>query len=404
MQKNILYLSYDGLTDALGQSQILPYVIGLSQKFGYRFTIISAEKKENFNSKKQLIESQIKDLPIDWKPIFYYKKPPVLSTLCDLWAMYRKAVALHKEQNFHLVHCRSYLVALIGEKFTSKFQVPFLFDMRGFWADERVDGELWNLKNPLYRSIYCFFKKKEKDFLRKAAHTISLTYNAREEIRSWKDFENIPISVIPCCVDTDLFSQNGEITPHLKEQTLTISYLGSIGTWYMLKEMLVFFKMLLQSYPKARFLFITAENPQIILKEAKKLNLPLTQIEIRKAERREVPAFIAESQLSVFFIKDSYSKKASSATKMAEILAMGVPIITNKIGDNAFLFEKYDYGYLLEDLSAESMQKAIAHIPKLLQKPVNSLRAIANDYFSLEKGIAEYRQIYEQIFQEKSTH
>lgn len=396
MNENILYLSYDGLTDALGQSQILPYLVGLSQKFGYHFTIISAEKKENFNSKKQLIESQIKDLPITWKPIFYHKKPPVFSTLWDLWAMYRKAIALHKEKNFRLVHCRSYLTALIGEKFTNRFQVPFLFDMRGFWADERLDGNLWSLKSPLYRKIYHFFKEKEKDFLRKATHTISLTHNAKNEILSWKGFEKMPISVIPCCVDTDLFCQNEKIT-NPKKEMLTISYLGSIGTWYLLKEMLIFFKMLLQSYPKAKFSFITAENPQIILQEAEKLNLPLTQIEIRKAERREVPALIAESQLSIFFIKDSYSKKASSATKMAEILAMGVPVITNNIGDNAFLFEKYNYGYLLEDLSPESMQKAIAYIPELLQKSAESLRAIAKDYFALEKGIAEYQKVYEKI-------
>jgi len=40
---NILYLSYDGMTDPLGQSQVIPYLEGLSQE-GYRFTLISFEK------------------------------------------------------------------------------------------------------------------------------------------------------------------------------------------------------------------------------------------------------------------------------------------------------------------------------------------------------------------------
>lgn len=402
MNENILYLSYDGLTDPLGQSQVLPYIIGLSKNFSYHFTIISAEKKENFNAKKQLIENQIKDLPITWMPIFYHKKPPVFSTIWDLWVMYQKALNLHKRQVFHLVHCRSYLTALIGERFTDKFQVPFLFDMRGFWADERLDGNIWNIKNPFYKKIYQFFKKKEKDFLQKAAYTISLTHNAKNEILSWKGFEKTPISVIPCCVDTDLFCQNEKINSS-KEQALTISYLGSIGTWYLLREMLVFYKTLLQNYPKAHFLFITGENPQFILQEAEKLELPLSQIKICKAERHEVPTLIAQSDISVFFIKDSYSKKGSSATKMAEILAMGVPIITNDIGDNEFLFEKYNYGYLLQDLSPESMQKAVAHIPKLLQKSADSLRAIAKDYFDLEKGVNEYQRVYTEILQQ-STH
>jgi hypothetical protein len=42
--KNILYVTYDGLTDPLGQSQVIPYLAGLS-KYGHRIHIVSAEKK-----------------------------------------------------------------------------------------------------------------------------------------------------------------------------------------------------------------------------------------------------------------------------------------------------------------------------------------------------------------------
>ena len=43
MNKNILYISYDGITDPLGQSQILPYISELSRK-GLKFHLISFEK------------------------------------------------------------------------------------------------------------------------------------------------------------------------------------------------------------------------------------------------------------------------------------------------------------------------------------------------------------------------
>jgi hypothetical protein len=39
----VLYLTYDGLTDPLGQSQVLPYIVGLSKK-DIDFTVISFEK------------------------------------------------------------------------------------------------------------------------------------------------------------------------------------------------------------------------------------------------------------------------------------------------------------------------------------------------------------------------
>ena len=41
----VLYITYDGLTDPLGQSQVLPYLFWLSKK-GYHFTVLSFEKKE----------------------------------------------------------------------------------------------------------------------------------------------------------------------------------------------------------------------------------------------------------------------------------------------------------------------------------------------------------------------
>ena len=42
--KSVLYLSYDGMTDPLGQSQVIPYLSHISENF--KITIISFEKKK----------------------------------------------------------------------------------------------------------------------------------------------------------------------------------------------------------------------------------------------------------------------------------------------------------------------------------------------------------------------
>ena len=39
---HVLYLSYDGMADPLGQSQVLPYLEGLVSK-GHKFSLISFE-------------------------------------------------------------------------------------------------------------------------------------------------------------------------------------------------------------------------------------------------------------------------------------------------------------------------------------------------------------------------
>ena len=57
----VLYLSYDGITDPLGQSQILPYLKGLSQK-GYFFYLVGFEKKDAYKKQKEGIENEIRVL------------------------------------------------------------------------------------------------------------------------------------------------------------------------------------------------------------------------------------------------------------------------------------------------------------------------------------------------------
>ena len=127
MVKNVLYLSYDGMTDPLGQSQVLPYIIGLTKK-GFHFHLISFEKPDRFHAHKKDILKICEDNNIVWVPMLYTKRPPLLSTVWDVWRMKRKAFSLNKEHSFSIVHCRSYLSALIGLSMKRKFKTAFLFD------------------------------------------------------------------------------------------------------------------------------------------------------------------------------------------------------------------------------------------------------------------------------------
>ena len=73
--------------------------------------------------------------------------------------------------------------------------------------DERVDGGLWNLKNPIYKLVYKYFKNKEKQFLIHSDHTISLTHNGKKNIINQSIFSHLKknISVIPCCTVLNFF-------------------------------------------------------------------------------------------------------------------------------------------------------------------------------------------------------
>ncbi|HNA40243.1 MAG TPA: glycosyltransferase, partial [Chitinophagales bacterium] len=270
MPINSLYISYDGMTDPLGQSQVIPYLIGLT-KNGYHISLISCEKAENFALYQSKIATLLSENNIQWHPISYTKKPPILSTLYDVYRIKKLATQLHHKQHFSIIHCRSYIAALVGLQLKKKLGLKFIFDMRGFWANERVDGNIWRLNNPIYRLVFNYFKKKEIEFLENADYTISLTHNAKEEILSWKNIKNNPIKieVIPCCVDLQLFNKTQiqqeklytlQNELQIRQGDYVLLYLGSIGTWYMLDEMMEFFSVLKQKKEHAKFLFVTKEE------------------------------------------------------------------------------------------------------------------------------------------------
>jgi glycosyltransferase involved in cell wall biosynthesis len=387
----ILYLTYDGLTDPLGQSQVLPYLCGLSPD--YAISIISFEKTARFKESESKIAEICSQHNIHWHPLRYHKNPPVLATLFDIGKLWFKARQLYKLDGVSVVHCRSYITALVGLWMKRKYTVKFIFDMRGFWADERVDGGLWNLKNPLYRTVYSFFKKKEKEFLAEADHVVSLTEAAVSEMKTW-NISLAPITVIPTCVDLELFNpQKIKASVQAKVRTelgLTLNdfvlvYSGSIGTWYLLDEMLTFFSQLKKEKPEAKFLILTRDS--LALED-----YPYRQdVIITAVEYNMMPTYLSLGTAAVFFIKPAYSKKASSATKMAELMAMKLPFVANsKIGDVESLTSQYPEGIVLEEFTATAYQQAIV---RLGIKKGDYNPAVLN-YFSLTRGINLYRSVY----------
>ena len=392
------------MTDPLGQSQVLPYLLGLS-KLGYHITLLSAEKKEAYKNNKNTINQIIQNVDITWEPIIYSKTPPVFSTIYDYYVLRNKAIALHKKNKYYLVHCRSYISALVGITLKKSYNIPFIFDMRGFWADERIDGNIWNLNNPIHYIIYKYFKKKEKEFLNFADAIICLTEKARIEIISWKDIINeaSKIRVIPCCVDTNFFDPEKVDTSmiakkkllyNIKEKDLILGYVGSIGTWYMLDEMLDFFKFLKNKNENVKFLFITNEVKDNIIVSANKKDIKEEDIVIISGSRYEMPALISLFDYGIFFIKPVYSKMASSPTKQGEIMAMCKPIICNEgIGDTDIIINKFKAGVIVKNFNCA---EAVDNLEKF-EFNKDLIRQGSVDYFSLEKGIIEYQSVYKKV-------
>ena len=262
--------------------------------------------------------------------------------------------------------------------------------MRGFWADERVDGKLWDLKNPIYKWVYNYFKRKELQFLNNADYTVSLTFSGKEEMLKWKGVNGLKnrLEVIPCCADLNLFKPvEGD------SKIFTLGYLGSIGTWYLLDEMLLFYKGILEREKSAVFHFLTKEEPNIILERAKELGVSCDKMIIEESSRSDIPYKTRNWSYSIFFILPSFSKKSSSPTKQGELMGMGIPVICNDgVGDVKEIVQKYKSGLIVDLNSKFDFDKVFSH-----EFEQTNIVNGARDYFSLQMGIKKYEMIYNQI-------
>ena len=373
--KKILFISYDGMTDPLGQSQVIPYLQGLSQH-GYDIFLLSCEKKQAFLQNKTLVDAMLKGYNIQWVSLNYTKNPPVFSTLIDIIKLRKAAKKIHQQHQISMVHTRPGVPALVGLWMKKKKGVKFLNDIREFYADSRVEGGMWNIKNPLYKTVYKFFKRKETEELEQSDGIVCLTYAAEKIITEWPVYKkNIPLEVIPCSADLALFDPSRinreekatlKRSLNIKEEDIVVSYLGSIGGWYLTDEMMQFCKILSDKKPATKFLFISPHRHDEIVAAASKYGVPPEKIITRKANRQQVPLLLSLSDYSVFFIRPCYSKQSSSPTKHGEIMAMGIPLITNGgVGDVEEIVLKYNSGIVLNEFSEAAFESAaaIARLP-----------------------------------------
>ncbi|MBK9533337.1 MAG: hypothetical protein IPO42_16410 [Chitinophagaceae bacterium] len=75
---------------------------------------MSCEKKQVYEQHKNSIQQLLEAANITWIPLNYTKKPPVVSTLLDIFKLKKAAKKIHREHKLDMVHTRPGVPALIG--------------------------------------------------------------------------------------------------------------------------------------------------------------------------------------------------------------------------------------------------------------------------------------------------
>lgn len=393
--RGALYISYDGMLEPLGQSQVLAYLKRLA--IDWRIHLISFEKADDWANveERERIARGIAGAGIVWHPLRYHKRPSALATAWDIARGITVGLWQVKRHRLRIVHARSYVPSVMALVIKRMTGAKYLFDMRGFWADERVDGGLWPRGGAMYRVAKGF----ERRFLLAADHVVSLTQAAVREMTRFDYLQGYmpPVTVIPTCADLGRFAPLARVR---RGSGFWLGYVGSAGTWYLFDEVAACFAQLLRMQPDARFRILNRGEHAYIRERLAAAGVPAESVELTTANHADVPHQMAGMDAGIFFIKPVFSKQASAPTKLAEFLGCGVPCLCNEgVGDMAEILTGERVGVALKSFDEAALKHGLYQLLGLVADPATAARCVAaaQRHFSLDEGAARYRCIYESI-------
>lgn len=398
----VLYLTYDGILEPLGQSQVLSYLERLAQDFS--ITILSFEKPHDLRSGQRIdaMRRRLDSLGIKWTPLKYHKRPPVLSTAWDIICAIRCARRLAAEGPPDIVHARSYVPAAIALSVARATGAKFLFDMRGFWVDEKVEAGAWK-KGGL---IYLVAKWFERRFLGRADAVVSLSHEALRHLphlglRSERD---IPIEVIPTCVDVQRFAPRPKDAGRLAALGLrggpVVGCVGTLRNRYFRQDTIQYLAYLTHAMEGLQVLIVTRDDHAQLRRDATDAGLDAHRLVLASADFSEMPEMVSLIDVGVFFMKPVFSQKGSAATKMAEFLACGVPVVVNDgVADSSAIVRNERVGVVMPDTSPRSFEGSLPAVKALFgdRETSRRCREVAVRLFDVDAGAARYRMLYRAL-------
>ena len=392
----VLYLTRNGLLEPLGQSQIWPYLRGLSSD--YRITLISFEKPADRSdtSAMQRMSHQCASHGIRWIPLKFRMNPrpwaPAVAisqlALIALWQW------CHGSRP-QFVHARSYVPAAIALLLHRLTGVPFIFDMRALWPEELITAGYIRRSSLIHLALLWL----ERCCLHEAGAVVSLTQAAVGYLKEQypRELAGQRITVIPTCADVQRFQLSDPVpTPPM--------VIGCIGTvlsgWFLIDWLHAFFDAIARADSTARFELISRDDPEAILAKLQPSPTWSDRLRIEAASPAQMPDIVQRHTASVMFFTCGLSKLGSSPTRMAEVLGCGRPVVANPgVGDVADIVRRRNVGVLAHGIESSAMDACVAELLVLLTdlKLSSRCRLAAEDLFSLESGISAYRDIYSRL-------
>ena len=384
--RKVLFITYDGLLDPLGRSQILPYIIGLSKK-GLVFTVLSFEKKHSAYEIDKL-KKLLKSFNISWYSLKFRrgKFQGILRIIKG--AIYVRKIL--KSKNVDIVHLRAILPAII---FTFAFiKKKFIYDIRSF-AGQWVDTKAIR-KGSILEKVFLIF---EKHLIKNASGLVVLDSSGGEFLKDYFRTRK-PYKVIP--TSTDISKYKSIIKK--QNQIIRFVFVGGVQFPYLTFEALSFIKQLIDLGFKCSIDFINKGDHKLIKDLAKKINFPKEMFNVFELPNEEMPDVLINYDCGLVFIAEGYWLKMCSPTKIGEYLAAGLFIIsleginiTDRFTKKYKCFDLVRRDFLKRKITLIEAEKVIHKIKSPYVSQIS--KDVALKYYDLNNALENYFDLYNEI-------
>lgn len=404
--KRILYVTADGLLQALGYSQVVRVVSELAQR-GQPYDILSMERAQDLERKEDraALERHLRSVDVNWSVLHYEEPRSSAGAIRNIARLCTELTWRTVTRRYALIHARSYHGAFAAALARRATGTPYLFDARGYWIDERLESGRW-FSQPFALRVA---REVERQLFVSAAAVVTLTELQANDVRSgsFGPAGRRPVVVIPTCADYDEFRPGQrDHFDHVPEQVrarlsgkLVIGLVGAVNRFYLSEDSVRLLARILDLSEAAHVLAISAQQSEHLgLFSAH--GIPPERYTVVSAAHWAMPEWMSLMDWAIMLLDETPAKRAAMPTKLAEFFAAGVRIV--QFGCNSEVRDwvaRSGSGWILPDLQPPSLNAAARHITSAPRNEhaLRAARERTEAHFGLASGVSRYHRLLTEL-------
>jgi glycosyltransferase involved in cell wall biosynthesis len=306
-----------------------------------------------------------------------------------------------------ILHVHSAFYPRIDAGLKRALGVRVLLDYHGSAPEEAVMNGLCRRGDGRHMSL----KRLERVCVMNADRLVCVSETHRDELLAELGTAAPPVTVIPCCADTRLFSRDEKAREERRRRLkldgkFVVAYAGNFPAWNPAGETAKVLARIARAFPDAHPMVVCARAHHPMLeRELVAQGVQGGGFTLADAPHERMPEWLSAADMAVLVRAESPVNRVAFPVKLAEYLACGLPVVaTAAVRDAARIVAGEGLGVVLRDTGEESLGEGMESLRALRERMAledlpGRCAAYARAHLSWDVGAERYMEIYRRCIQ-----